>query len=352
MQYRQALFYSAASLAGAFSGLLAFGIAKMNGIGGYEGWRWIFILEGLLTIIVAITSFFLLPNYPDTAKFLTQRERDFILWRLATDNHIEIIDDENISVEAADHMKIKRSIPNFRFFKDEDDVSIMKAFEKAIKDWQILLYLLLYYSTSTPTYACSLTLPSVVKGLGYTSSKAQLMTVPIYCSASIISIIQAIFSDKIGIRSWFIGGNLILVVIGFTMSIIGQELTHPTIIYAGCFIAVIGLYSAFPGVISWCANNLANSRKRAIGMAIQIGLGNFGGCFASNFYKTGSYTLGHSLALGFSMMGVVSCIILVISYKIINTKREMSLIRGKFDQTSDQDLFKMGDKSPYFRYRL
>jgi len=39
-QYRIALFFSAASLAGAFGGILAFGISKMNGVGGYHGWRW------------------------------------------------------------------------------------------------------------------------------------------------------------------------------------------------------------------------------------------------------------------------------------------------------------------------
>lgn len=44
-QYRQALFFSAASVAGAFSGLLAYAIVKMDGVGGLSGWRWIFILE-------------------------------------------------------------------------------------------------------------------------------------------------------------------------------------------------------------------------------------------------------------------------------------------------------------------
>ena len=50
LQTRLAVFYSAASLAGAFSGLLAFAIQKMDGIAGLEGWRWIFILEGILTV--------------------------------------------------------------------------------------------------------------------------------------------------------------------------------------------------------------------------------------------------------------------------------------------------------------
>lgn len=49
MQLRQAMFFSAASIAGAFSGLLAFAIGKMDGVGGLHGWQWIFILEGKST---------------------------------------------------------------------------------------------------------------------------------------------------------------------------------------------------------------------------------------------------------------------------------------------------------------
>lgn len=82
MQFRQALFFSAASVAGAFSGLLAFAIAKMDGVGGYAGWRWIFILEGILTVIVGVISFWTLYDFPDTAPFLTTGERAWVVHRL------------------------------------------------------------------------------------------------------------------------------------------------------------------------------------------------------------------------------------------------------------------------------
>ena len=79
---RQGLFFSAASMAGAFSGLLAYAIAKMDGVGGYEGWRWIFILEGLLTVVVAVAAFFLLYDFPETAAFLTVEEKAWVVRRL------------------------------------------------------------------------------------------------------------------------------------------------------------------------------------------------------------------------------------------------------------------------------
>jgi MFS family permease len=54
IQLRQAMFFSAASVAGAFSGLLAFAIGKMDQVAGLHGWQWIFILEGRLPWYPAI----------------------------------------------------------------------------------------------------------------------------------------------------------------------------------------------------------------------------------------------------------------------------------------------------------
>ncbi|CAF1407075.1 unnamed protein product [Rotaria sp. Silwood1] len=66
---------SAAALAGAFGGVLAYGISKMAGVGGQEGWRWIFYLEGILTVIVGVLAFFLINDFPsDRPKFLTESE--------------------------------------------------------------------------------------------------------------------------------------------------------------------------------------------------------------------------------------------------------------------------------------
>ena len=82
LAFRQGLFFSAASVAGAFSGLLAYAIAKMDGVGGRTGWQWIFILEGILTVLVAFAAYFLLYDFPDTASFLTVEEKAWVVHRL------------------------------------------------------------------------------------------------------------------------------------------------------------------------------------------------------------------------------------------------------------------------------
>lgn len=82
---RAAIFFSAAALAGSFGGLLAAGIAQMGGVGGKPGWAWIFILEGLATIVVGIASYWMVQDFPDEAKFLSTDDRNRVLRRLRSD---------------------------------------------------------------------------------------------------------------------------------------------------------------------------------------------------------------------------------------------------------------------------
>lgn len=82
---RSAIFFSAATVSGAFGGLLSFALNKMNGIGGYAGWRWIFIIIGLLTFICGVLSFWFCVDFPDTASFLTESEREAVVYRLKKD---------------------------------------------------------------------------------------------------------------------------------------------------------------------------------------------------------------------------------------------------------------------------
>ncbi|KAK2731984.1 hypothetical protein FQN57_003045 [Myotisia sp. PD_48] len=328
VQLRQAMFFSAASIAGAFSGLLAYGIAKMDGVGGYEGWRWIFILEGLLTVIVAIFAFFLIHDFPETASFLTEKERAFVVHRLKYQG------------SSSSAKKVAQS-EEFRWQYVKD----------AFTDWQIYLALFMYWGIVCPLYGTSLFLPSIIKDLGYVTSTAQLLTVPIYVTAAALAVIGAWFSDRKGQRSPFILGFMVAIGVGFIICISASGRGLPGVVYAGVFIAVCGIYPAFPGNVTWLSNNLAGSYKRATGMAIHIGVGNLAGAMASNFYRTEDapkYTLGHALELGFLVAGLIATVILRICYQRINTKREREGTRG----LSEEEMSALGDKAPTYRYTL
>lgn len=126
-------------------------------------------------------------------------------------------------------------------------------------------------------YGISLFLPTIVNNLGYTSSTAQLLTVPIYVTASILAVVFAYFSDRLGKRSPFIIFFLCLMVVGFAMCIAADPDKQPGVVYAGVFLIACAIYPSFPGNVTWLSNNLAGSYKRSAGMAIQIGVGNLGG---------------------------------------------------------------------------
>lgn len=82
---RNAIFFSAATVAGAFGGLLAYAIAHMDGYRGFHGWQWIFILEGLPTIISCFIALWLLPDFPENSTFLTPAETALVIQRLRVD---------------------------------------------------------------------------------------------------------------------------------------------------------------------------------------------------------------------------------------------------------------------------
>ncbi|CCA74117.1 related to allantoate permease [Serendipita indica DSM 11827] len=221
---RMAIFFSAATAAGAFGGLLARGISEMTGVGGLMGWSWIFILEGIVTFIVAIWAYFQIHDFPDTAKFLTEEERLEVHRRLREDRS-----------GLAEEWHMKYVI-------------------QALTDWR--------YLDSYANHSCvSLFLPTIIKSMGYKNSKAQLMTVPPYVVACVFTISGGFLADQFKQRGIFMIGFCLLAIIGFTM-LISTENVH--IQYAGTFLAASGIYANIPGGVAWNSNNIGGSTKRRV----------------------------------------------------------------------------------------
>lgn len=82
---RVAFILASATLAGAFGGAIAYGVGHMNGTSGLSAWRWLFILEGIPSCLSSILVFLFLPDYPETANWLTPEEKELATKRLATE---------------------------------------------------------------------------------------------------------------------------------------------------------------------------------------------------------------------------------------------------------------------------
>ncbi|KAI0804538.1 MFS general substrate transporter [Irpex lacteus] len=326
LQWRIGIFYGGATIAGAFSGLLAFAISFLDGTQGLEGWSWIFILEGIATVIVGVISYFILVDFPDTAHFLTPEERAYVLWKKKYDNS---------SV-------------------GESEKFALRHVWAAFKDWQVWLHILIYMSIIGPLYGISLFLPSIINGFGFSVPATQLLTVPPYVFATLVLLLFAVWSDRIKMRYPFILAGLVMLTIGFAINITDVSIG---VKYFGTFFCVAGSYAAFPGVVAWLGNNLAGQYKRGVGMALHIGIGNFAGAIASNIYRSQDaprYILGHGLELMFVGIGYITLPIAVIAYKRINSRRDAleKEMEEKGIKLTPEELRELGDRAPDFRYTL
>lgn len=338
---RQAIFFSAASMAGAFSGLLAAAISKMDGVGGYEGWRWIFILEGIVTFLAGVIAFWYFPVFPKDADFLTPKEREFVLYRV---HYSSNLDGQNLNGTSSGPVNL-----------GEDNSNDRRYLWAVFKDWQCWCQLFSYMGILLPLYGVSLFTPTIIRNLGYTSTKSQLLSVPIYIVAAFFSVVQGFVSDRIGLRSPFLAFNYLCMAVGYIVCVTGDPVNNPKGIYAGVYIAAFGIYPAIPLSIVWNANNLSGSYKRAIGIGFQIGVANYSGAFVSNFYRTQDspeFRLGHGLVLMFIGIGAIFLVALIIGYTISNKHSRQKVSSGEYESYSDEELRKLGDKSPYFLYRL
>ncbi|KAI1332368.1 major facilitator superfamily domain-containing protein [Xylariaceae sp. FL0255] len=321
-QYRVALFFSAAALAGAFGGALAYAIGKLAGTVFTNGWHWIFIIEGILTVVVAAMAYGFIHNYPDTAKFLNDDERKFIRQRLAADS--DATHDEK-----------------FRW----------GAVLEALLDPKIWLYGLGFHTLALPLYTLSLFLPTIIAELGYKAAIAQLLTVPPYAFAFGTTLTAAIISERLKSRAVFIAGSSLFGAVGYILLLANTDpVARPGISYVGVFFAAGGIYPGVALVLSWPCINVSGQTKRATSTAMQVSIGIVGAVFGVQLYRSNDgprYILGHSFALGYLVLNAVIVGILAYVLRKENKRREAIAVEVK-EVGSLEDW--EGDKDPRWRF--
>ncbi|KAL2825350.1 major facilitator superfamily domain-containing protein [Aspergillus cavernicola] len=320
---RMAIFFSAATAAGAFGGLLARGIVEMDGVGGKAGWAWIFIIEGLVTFTVAVVAFWVMNDYPDTAKFLTQEEKNEVSRRLEEDRS-SLADEYN-----------------------------MKFFWDAVKDWKIWVHMFITVGVYTPLYSFSLFLPTIVSSLGYENEQAQLMTVPPYVVACVFCIGGGFLADRQRQRGLYMIFFNIVAIIGFVMLI---SSSNNGVKYAGTFFAASGIYPNVPQGVAWNGNNIGGSLKRSVGIAMHVGCGNLGGVLSSFIYRTQDrphYSIGHGTLIGCLAMSTILCSFMTVYLRRENKRRDREFKPpGEYSEEERLLERERGDLASFFRYTV
>ncbi|KAJ6581654.1 MFS general substrate transporter [Mycena capillaripes] len=297
---RTAVFTSATTLSGAFGGLLAAAISNMDGIGGKPAWAWIFIIEGLATILAGIASYWMVQDFPDTAKFLTETERTFVIRRLQGDDQYSA---------AGEKLQMRNILSSFR-------------------DWKTWFSMVQLMGCDMPLYAFSLFTPSIINQVRFRATPANLLTVPIYAFAAVVTCCVALYADKYGRRGYC---NIVMLSLGGIGYIILIVSRNAALSYFAVYVATCGIFPVVPNTVTWIANNFEGTYKRGVTLALAISMGNLNGAVSSNVYRardTPWYPLGHGLVLMYICIGIIANSAMLFLLKRENARRD----RGERDE--------------------
>ncbi|KAH7150228.1 putative vitamin H transporter [Dactylonectria estremocensis] len=293
---RFAIFYTAAVLSGAFGGLLAGAItSNLHDAHGIAGWRWLFIVEGVATVGVAICAYFILLDYPETSKRLSESERQMAKLRIIHDGLAE-----------TGHGSTR--------------LTHWQAFVAAVADPRTYLFLVLFM-LDVGAGTISYFIPTITVSLGYETTKAQYMTVPIYAVAAVCLNIVAWSSDRTGDRRWHITGAL---GVGFACSVVCVAVKTAVVRYVMiCFIAA-GIWTGVPLVMSWTSGVISlPAEKRAVVLALVNAFGNFSSVYGSRIWKTKDapdYPIGFGVTAGFLGSGMILAALIPVVCRLLNYK--------------------------------
>ncbi|KAH7040206.1 putative MFS transporter [Microdochium trichocladiopsis] len=241
---RMAWFYAGSSLANAFGGLIGAGVlGNLEGAHGIAGWRWLFIIEGVITVGLALVAVLVLPDYPSTTRWLSTDEQAYAQWRLREDTGEE---------DTADAISIKEGVL------------------LALRDPRLYLFTLLQH-TSLLSQSFQYFFPTIVKTLNYGNVQTLLLTVPVWMGTFFVSLAVTYTSSRTGDRSYHITALMLVSVVG---NIIVVSTLNTGARFFAMFLMPMGAVAAYQIILSWVANSFPRplvKRSACISIANMIG---------------------------------------------------------------------------------
>ncbi|KAF6239728.1 hypothetical protein HO173_002274 [Letharia columbiana] len=269
----------------------------MNGINGLSGWQWLVILEGIPACAAGLVVLLILPDYPESARWLIDEEKELARERV-------------------------------RFCgSSADDMAITWVDAKeTLTEWRLYFHYLLHFLISTPFSSLSLFAPTRVAGLGYTSLSAELMTIPPYAVAYVVSLVVSWSADRFNSRSLHAAVCALFCAAGF----IASATLSPDAYVARYICLVISttfVFSPVPSLLSFLASNTHTTASTDLAVALNVSIGGGAGLIlgtwifpageAKNGYKSGNW-----INAGFMLAISVVCVALRIYYGRANRLKE------------------------------
>ncbi|KAF8848538.1 MFS general substrate transporter [Acephala macrosclerotiorum] len=282
MPWRIALFYSVGQIASALSGLLAFAIGFMNGLSHLAGWRWLFLLEGLPAIILSVVALFGLPDYPQTAKMLNEKERTFILQRLST-------------------TAPSGASGNWDF----------KTLKVLFADPTLYTFAIYWIAHGIGGFGVGYALPTVIYQLGFTTtSLSQLMNIPPYISCFLFLNLMGYMLHKKWIRPWVTAVAIESTIILCYILLI--TVPNPVVKYLCLIVATSCAGSAYPVIWPERIRALDGTVAAGIGIGITNAMAQFGGIVGPHVYSTvfgPGYHVSYVICLCFLIVAITAILV-------------------------------------------
>ncbi|KIX99639.1 uncharacterized protein Z520_04273 [Fonsecaea multimorphosa CBS 102226] len=279
MSIRLLYFYALGNFSNVISGVLAYAFDTISGRDGLSGWQWLFLVEGVITIAFGIALFFLLPDFPKQAKWLSDKEKAFIQARLPA------------NAPRAEEM-------NFSF----------REILTALKDKRMWLFTLVWATMTVGTTGLTFYQPTVIANLGFTSiAKSQLLNIPTSFLSIMIIAISGYFADS----AWL---PRPIIPIGFLVSILACYsvlYTFPSNggVYAATVLANSFAQSWYPLMWPW----RVQTTSRATGSAFAIGFvnsyGQIGGAIGPQIFQS-KYAPHYTVSFAIAMAIIGACIVI------------------------------------------
>jgi hypothetical protein len=209
----------------------------------------------------------------------------------------------------------------------------------------------MYMGIVTTGYAGSFFTPTILKQLGWTSIRAQVMSIPIFLVATCLALSAAILSDRMKHRFGFILTGCFVATIGYSI-LLAMDHVAVGVRYFAVFAVVGGGYIAQPIVLGWLSNNLGGHYKRGVGTAMQVGFGNLGGIVASNIFlqsEAPRYPRGFGVALGMIWLCIACAVVFFFYLRRENKLRKKGARDYRYD-LPEEERRNLGDDYPAFKF--
>ncbi|KAF9887351.1 hypothetical protein FE257_010346 [Aspergillus nanangensis] len=253
---RLAVFYAASNIANAFSGLIAFGVFQIKN-SNIPNWRYLFIIEGGVTVLFSIFAYWYLPRSAAEAKFLSPDEKALAFHRIQVDSSAVVNEKFNLR----DALGIFKHPSTFVFLGIEICLGV-------------------------PIQAVALFMPQIIQRLGYATVKTNLYTVAPNVTGAAMLLILAFSSDAVRLRSPFIVLGFLLSFSGFMIyASIDDVESQINVAYFATFMMTWGTSAPSVLLSTWYNNNIAHEGRRVLLTSIGVPLANLMGLVASNVFR-------------------------------------------------------------------